>query len=102
MNTFVKNGKNFVRIPQSNWNRYLDINSPNRLVNKSIKCSLKNSNESWCSSCNTFIGNWSKSCVNKITSINLIKYERILNEINTNDKFYFEIEIDNNDNNNTI
>lgn len=88
--------KEFIKILKSNWHNYLNIVSKNRLCDKSYadKCSLNIKDSIWCPSCNTGIGSWSNSCVNKITGLNFEKYKNILNSTSNN---FYEIEIDRND-----
>jgi hypothetical protein len=94
----MKAGKEFIKFSKTNWNNYLNIVSKNRLCDKSFadKCSLNIKNSVWCTSCNTGIGSWSNSCVNKITGLNYEKYKNILKD-NEKDINFYEIEIDRND-----
>lgn len=102
----IKNGKEFLKVSKKNWNSYLNIVSPYRTCDKSfMDCSLKDRKDlMWCDTCNASLGNFSKSCVNTITSINLQKYSLLFKdseEIKNSDNYY-EIDIDRNDNNSTI
>jgi hypothetical protein len=102
---FFKNGKEYLRVSNKNWNNYLNQVSPDRLSNTSdFKCALKDKKYLWCNTCNTELGNLTNSCVNIISSLNLQKHSNILFkdfEKLENEKYY-EIEIDRNDNNSTI
>lgn len=104
-NIFFKNGKEYLRISKKNWNNYLNIVSPYRKSDNNIlECSLRDKNSFWCNTCNVGIGSFTNSCVNIISSINLQKYENILNDINDSDENieFYVIKIDRNDNNSTI
>jgi hypothetical protein len=95
-------GKKFLQTSLVNWNKYLDIVSPDR--NKIFQnpfynklCGFKNKDMSSCPTCNKNIGEWRNCCVKTITSENVIKYKNIFKpmkeyenkvtiEIYTNDK----------------
>ena len=100
---YSKNGKDFLRVSKKTWNNYLDIVSPYRNKENNIlyyKCGLKNK-YMWCDTCNTPIGNWTKSCNFVISSLNLQEYSNIFkNEDDKKDDIY--IEIDRNDDKNTV
>jgi hypothetical protein len=102
---FIRRGKEYLKVPNKNWNNYLNIVSPHRKTDKSIKnrCALKEKELLWCDTCNTGIGSWKNSCVNVITSLNYVKYENIL-KLDDNDdvNFFYEIELDRNDDKSTI
>lgn len=102
----VRNGKEYLKVASKNWNNYLNIVSPYRQTDKSIKnrCALKEKELLWCDTCNRGIGSWSNSCVNIITSLNYVKYESVLkSHINSDDvNFFYEIELDRNDDKSTI
>ena len=100
-----RNGKEFLRVSKNNWNSYLNITSPNRIIDKSfINCCLKDRKDlMWCDTCNVGIGNLSNSCVNTITSINLQKYTSVLfKDFEKGLTEFYEIDVDRNDNNSTI
>ena len=102
----TRNGKEFLKVSKKKWNLYLNIVSPHRKYDKSfMNCCLKDRKDlMWCDTCNTTLGNFSNSCVNTITSINLQKYSLLFKdseEIKNSDNYY-EIDIDINDNNSTI
>lgn len=99
------NGKEILKVSKKNWNSYLNIVSPFRKADKSyMNCSLKDRKDlMWCDTCNTSLGNFSKSCVNTITSLNLQKYSSVLfKDFNNHKDDYYEIDVDRNDNNSTI
>ena len=101
----LRNGKEILKVSKKNWNSYLNIVSPYRKADKSyMNCSLKDRKDlMWCDTCNTSLGNFSKSCVNTITSLNLQKYSSVLFKDFSNHKDnYYEIDVDRNDNNSTI
>jgi hypothetical protein len=101
----LRNGKEILKVSKKNWNLYLNIVSPYRKADKSyMNCSLKDRKDlMWCDTCNTAIGNFSKSCVNTITSLNLQKYSTVLfKDFNEMKDDYHEIDVDRNDNNSTI
>jgi len=103
---FVRNGKEYVKVASKNWNNYLNIVSPYRKMDKSIKnrCALKEKELLWCDTCNRGIGSWNNSCVNIITSLNYVKYENVLKSYDKRDElnFFYEIELDRNDDKSTI
>jgi hypothetical protein len=107
MNKIIqRNGKEYLRISENIWKFYLDKVSPYKIINDNflnptLICALKDKNIMWCDTCNTGIGSWTNSCVKKITSINLIRYQDILlkNDLETK---IIDIEIDRNDNNKVI
>ena len=100
----IRNGKEILKVSKKNWNSYLNIVSPYRTTDKSfMNCSLKDRKDLlWCDTCNTTLGNFSNSCVNTITSINLQKYSSLLFKDFENSDDWHEIDIDRNDNNSTI
>jgi hypothetical protein len=99
----IKNNKEYLKVSVNVWNNYLNKVSTYRITDRSIiNCSLKNNKKSWCESCNSGIGNFTNSCVNIITSINLLRYEHLLfskSKVSDYKEFYL-IDIDRNDNNN--
>ena len=102
-NIIVKNGKSYLKVSKNNWNLYLNKFSPNRSFdNNLLGCGLKNKNLNRCLVCNKDIGDWSYSCVNIISTLNLHKNsDMFTNDILKNNDFY-EIEIDKNDDSSTI
>ena len=103
----LRNGKEILKVSKKNWNSYLNIVSPYRTCDKSfMNCSLKDRKDlMWCDTCNTTLGNFSNSCVNTITSINLQTYNSLLfqdSKVIAKSDNYYEIDIDRNDNNSTI
>lgn len=104
MNKIIqRNGKEYLRISENIWKKYLDSTSKYRDINNSFKynCSLKNNKDIWCNYCNRGIGSWSNSCIKIITSINLVKYENIFLDNDSNSNMV-EIEIDRNLDNKVI
>jgi len=97
LSIFSKNGKNYVKISRKSWKSYLDIKSPHRYYDyNALECS-KNV---WCATCNSGLGSWSETCVNKITNFNLQKYQNILSkrdEKDEKDYHFYEIEIHENE-----
>ena len=101
-----RHGKEYLKVASKNWNNYLNIVSPYRKTDKSVKnrCALKEKELLWCDTCNRGIGSWTNSCVNIITSLNYVRYENILKSEGNNDdvSFFYEIELDRNDDKSTI
>ena len=97
LSVFSKNGKKYVNISRKSWKSYLDIKSPHRYYDyNTLECS-KNV---WCATCNSGLGSWSETCVNKITNFNLQKYQNILSkrdEKDEKDYHFYEIEIHENE-----
>jgi hypothetical protein len=101
----IFDGKEILKVSKQNWKSYLNIVSPYRKIDKSfMNCALKDRKDLlWCDTCNTGLGNLSKSCVNKISSLNLQKYSNILfKDFDKDTTNFYEIEIDRNNNNGTI